>query len=111
MKIPHADFEMPWDELNHTELVWLATYNGIPDVSRGVPRDDIIRALREVRTIPGAKDPFKRRKGRLSSWLKKWWDKIGLEQQNPPAKHCPECVLCPDAKIAWCWMHNHEQIT
>jgi len=88
-------------DLNHTELVLLAHWAGLP-ASRAIPRDDIIFSLENLVGIVYL-DPLDEKRGKLSAWLRRYWKKFQLQAAK---KVCPNCTHCRDAQLLECYELN-----
>lgn len=97
----HVDLAL----LNHTELVLLAKWCGLPS-SRGMPREMLLESL-ETLTPVEVTIPFDEKRQLLSNWLKRWWNNIRMQM---PKKVCPNCHLCKDLQVLDCYSENEKQI-
>ena len=102
VKLPEGDFDIT--DLNHTELVQLANWNGLK-ASRAYPRERIIEALENYQ--PFEDGPFDHWRVKLSKWLHRWWSIVRMQV---PKKVCPRCDLCRDAQVLDCYMKNKTNI-
>jgi hypothetical protein len=98
--------EVDLTDLNHSELVLLAQWNGL-NASRAVPRDEILNALQTLQPLP-YKQPFEEQRQKLSAWSKRWW-KAKLRMQAD-RRVCPRCALCPGALVLLCFQRNQINI-
>jgi hypothetical protein len=93
------------DELNHTELVALAKWCGLP-ASRGMPRWMLKQSL-ETFTPASVDIPVDNLRAALSAWLKKYWGTLRMQM---PKKVCPDCFKCKDLQVLDCYAMNEAQI-
>jgi hypothetical protein len=91
--------------LNHSELVLLAKWSGLP-ASRGLPREVLIESL-ETFTPSELPIPFDEKRRQLQEWLERWWNNIRMQM---PKKVCPDCSLCKDLQVLDCYSENERQI-
>lgn len=97
--------EIDLTELNHSELVLLANWNGL-NVTRGLPRETIEYLLTNL--VPNNRpDPFARDRQDLSSWMVKYWARI---QMQVPKKVCPNCHECRELQVLDCFRANRENL-
>lgn len=101
--IPKIEIDL--DMLNHTELVLLAQWCGLP-ASRAMPRDVLVESL-ETFTPTEIPVPFDDKRKQLSEWQKRWWHVIRMQV---PKKACPNCHLCRDIQVLDCYLHNERSI-
>lgn len=96
--------KVDYDELNHTELVKLAHWVGMPNVSRAIPREMIVEALqnREVIDIP---NPVDEKRDMISSWLRRNWGVLAMQVRK---SECPDCTKCPDLQVVECYSDNRK---
>ena len=97
--------EVDLSELNHTELVQLAQWLGLP-ASRGVPRDDLILSIENLSPLAFTSSTEEMRT-KLMSWLTRHWEKI---QMQAAKKVCPRCNLCRDAQVLECYTKNRRYL-
>jgi hypothetical protein len=91
------------DELNHSELVALCQWVDI-DASRAWPRHLLIEALEQFQSIDLI-DPIDSYRDKMSSWLKRYWDRVQMQASK---KVCPNCHLCRDAQVVECYNKNRK---
>lgn len=91
--------------LNHTELVLLAQWCGLP-ASRGMPREVLVESL-ETFTPSELPIPFDEKRKLMNEWLLRWWNNIRMQM---PKKVCPNCHLCKDLQVLDCYSENEKQI-
>jgi hypothetical protein len=91
--------------LNHSELVLLAKWCGLP-ASRGMSREVLIESL-ETFQPSELPIPFDEKRQLMSEWLKRWWSNIRMQM---PKKVCPNCRLCRDLQVLDCYSENEKQI-
>jgi len=101
--VPEIDIDL--DELNHSELVLLAEWCGLP-ASRGVPRRILIKALNEFEPIE-IQNPIDKNRLAVSRWLERLWDRV---QMQVGKKVCPNCYACRDIQVLECHALNRKQI-
>ena len=94
-------------DMNHTELVQLAKFGGIPGASKAAPREVLVKALR-TNTPINISNPVDRFKARLSEWIKRWWSSKFRSQAIYP--ECPDCELCGDLRALDCFETNESEI-
>lgn len=99
------DIHIDLDELNHSELVALARWSGLP-ASRAFPRDMLVESLESFRPVE-ADMPFDKMREDLSTWMKRWWS---IFQMQVSKKVCPTCSLCKDLQVLDCYSKNAHQI-
>jgi hypothetical protein len=92
-------------ELNHTELVLLAKWCGLP-ASRGIPREVLIESLETFKPIDVA-IPFDEKRHTLSTWITRNWSIVRMQV---PKKVCPKCNLCKDLQVLDCYTVNEDLI-
>jgi len=97
----HIDLNM----LNHSELVLLAKWCGLP-ASRGMPREILMSSLETFQPAE-LPIPFDEKRTQMSEWLKRWWNNIRMQM---PKKVCPNCHLCKDLQVLDCYSENEKQI-
>jgi hypothetical protein len=102
-KLPEIDVDL--EALNHSELVLLAHWADMRNVSRAIPRDMIITALRTMEpiNIPNPADP---QRTAMSQWLRRRWSSV---QMQAPKSECPECFKCRDIQAIECHANNCHQ--
>jgi hypothetical protein len=93
------------DSLNHTELVLLTKWCGLP-ASRAIPRELLIESL-ETFTPIDASMPFDEKRKSLSTWIKRHWNIVRMQM---PKKVCPRCELCKDLQVLDCYTVNESLI-
>ena len=94
-------------DLNHTELVLLARWCGLP-ASRGIPRELIMESL-ETFTPVDVTIPFDDMRITVSTWLGRHYKKVAMQL----AKNvCPNCIgNCGDLQVLDCYTMNETNIT
>lgn len=92
-------------ELNHTELVLLAKWCGLP-ASRGIVREVLIDSLEKLSPVE-TPIPFDEKRNRLSTWIKRHWNTLRMQM---PKRVCPKCDLCKDLQILDCYTINEAQV-
>jgi hypothetical protein len=97
----HVDLTM----LNHSELVLLAKWCGLP-ASRGMPREVLTESL-ETFTPSKLPIPFDGKRGQMNEWLQRWWANIRMQM---PKKVCPNCFQCRDLQVLDCYSRNEKLI-
>ena len=99
------DIHIDLQALNHSELVLLAKWSGLP-ASRGMPREILIESLETFQPtmVPV---PLDDKRKLMSEWLKRWWDVIRMQM---PKKVCPNCHLCRDLQVLSCYSKNEASI-
>jgi hypothetical protein len=100
MKIKEEGFVL--SELNHTELVGLARWIGIKNVTRGWPRELILQCI-EGLNDPDIKNPVDVRRRKMEVFQQKYWDRIRMQA---PKKVCPRCGECRDLQVIACYDLN-----
>lgn len=96
-----------WENMNHTELVQLASWVGLEGVSHGISRELLISALDAFEQVPGAANPMDIHRKKLSGFLTRNWSKCEMQV---PYERCPRCTLSSDAQVAKCYLENQHQI-
>lgn len=99
------DIQIELDDLNHSELVLLARWNGLK-ANRGMPREVLYRHLRTFTPFEPA-DPFDGAREAVSTWLKRHWERFQLQVAK---KVCPHCERCRDLQVLDCYMKNHKHL-
>lgn len=94
------------NEMNHTELVKLCHWIGMKNVSRGIPREEILQSLRDLKTIT-IQNPVDEERDTLSRWLKRHWN---IVEMQVPKSECPNCNLCEDAQVIECFEDNKRHL-
>ncbi len=102
-KIPEIRIDL--SELNHTELVLLAKWNGLP-ASRAIPRGVLERSLHEMEPVD-VPIPLDDRRKQMSEWLTRWWDVVSMQVAK---KVCPHCFKCSDLQVLDCYLRNESNI-
>lgn len=108
--------DIPFDELNTTELVTLAAFCDIPGASLAVPRELLIEALRTMSPVPGAEAPLDRTRARIHEWINRHWSRVA---GSATFARCPNCFKdracalievqeadCPDVQTIFCLIQN-----
>jgi len=90
--------------LNHSELVVLAKWCGLP-ASRGISREALIESL-ETYNPTNLPIPFSEKGKQLSEWIQRHWDNLRMQM---PKKICPNCRLCSDLQVLDCYSRNERQ--
>ena len=103
--VPRKEIVLDLTELNHSELVLLANWNGL-NVSRGIPRE-VIEDLLNSLTPNELESGFDKMRTELSNWLIKYWPRI---QMQVPKKVCPHCHECREIQILDCYEANRENV-
>jgi len=99
------DIHIDLVDLNHSELVVLAKWCGLP-ASRGMPREMLIEELESF--VPTeAPVPFDDKREAMSEWIKSKWSIIRMQM---PKKVCPNCRLCKDLQVLSCYEKNETHI-
>lgn len=93
------------DDLNHSELVALVQWIGIP-ASRAVPREVLVEALESIKPF-SFYDPIEEKRVHLSEFLKRYWTHIRMQAVK---KVCPNCHLCRDAQVLECHSLNKKNL-
>lgn len=101
----YQEFTQQLTDLNHSELVLLAKWCGLP-ASRAFPRDMLISSLENYRAIE-LPVPLDDKRQQVSEWLNRWWDKVRMQV---PKKVCPNCHLCRDLQVIDCYSLNEHSI-
>ena len=101
MVIKTPDIQINLDDLNHSELVALAKWCGL-EASRAHTRETIYHALYHFEPID-VPDPINAFRYKMSSWLKRYWDRVKMQA---PKKSCPDCFNCRDAQALECYGKN-----
>ena len=100
------NIEVDLTDLNHSELVLLAQWNGL-NASRAVPRQEILEALATFQPLP-YQQPFEDKQKKLSAWLKRWWkEKLRMQAER---RVCPRCHLCRGTQVLLCFNENRINI-
>jgi hypothetical protein len=99
------DIHVDLVELNHSELVLLAKWCGLP-ASRGMPREMLIEELENF-TPTEVPVPFDEKREALSAWIKNHWSTLRMQM---PKKVCPNCHQCKDLQILDCYTKNEKHI-
>lgn len=99
------DIHVDLTQLNHSELVLLNEWCGLP-ASRGMPREMLISALENFRP-PEVPVPFDDKREALSTWIKSRWSTLRMQM---PKKVCPNCHLCNDLQVLDCYTKNVNHI-
>jgi len=102
-KVPVVHIDL--SELNHSELVMLAKWCGLP-ASRAVPRDLLVESL-EAFTPIEAPMPLDEKRKQMSEWMKRWWNVVRMQV---PKKVCPDCTKCHDLQVLDCYTRNESNI-
>lgn len=102
-KLP--EFHVDLAVLNHSELVMLAKWCGLP-ASRGIPREVLIESL-ETFTPSKLPVPFDKMREQMNEWLKRWWNNLRMQV---PKKVCPDCYRCRDLQVLDCYSRNESKI-
>jgi len=97
-----SEVHIDLNDLNHSELVALARFNGFDYASRAWPREALIEALSAFED-PELNNPLDNKRERLSTWLKSKWAKIQMQAYKSA---CPECFLCRDSQVLQCYNKN-----
>ena len=97
--------ECDLNEMNQSELVALCQWIGIK-ASRAWPREFLTRALENFETYE-LPDPIGERHTRMSTWLKKYWDRAQMQAKK---KSCPNCEYCRDMQVLECYYANKKNI-
>jgi hypothetical protein len=97
--------EIDLSEVNHTELVRLCQWVGIP-ASRGIPREVLVQMLESFDNfeIP---NPYDSAREIVSQFLNRYWDRIRMQAQK---KVCPDCSLCRDMQVQECFNMNERSL-
>lgn len=85
----------------------LAWFNEIPGASHAVSRTSLVEALRAMNVID-AEDPIASIRYRLSSWLRRYWERVRMQMRH---KRCPDCSKSCDVQVIYCYLENKHQIT
>jgi len=96
------NIEVDFDEINHTELVKLCHWVGMPNVSRAIPRDMIIQTLEQLDVID-IHNPVDKKREELSNWMKRYWSVLEMQVRK---SECPDCTLCGDLQVVECHTDN-----
>ena len=102
---PNREIEIDLSELNHSELVLLANWNGL-NASRALPREELEEMLATL-TPNRRPGPFDKVRQELSDWLVKYWARI---QMQVPKKVCPNCHECREFQVLDCFAANRENL-
>lgn len=102
-KAPIIEFDL--NSLNHSELVLLAKWCGLP-ASRGFPREVLVQSL-ETFAPTELPVPLDEKRQQMSEWLQRWWDSF---QMQVAKKVCPQCHLCRDLQVLDCYTRNERNI-
>lgn len=103
VRIPEVNIDL--SELNHSELVLLARWNGLP-ASRAIPRGVLESELKTF--VPAEVPiPLDDKRKQMSEWLKRWWDVVRMQVAK---KVCPKCSMCSDLQVLDCYTRNESNI-
>lgn len=104
MKLPETRIDP--DEVNHSELVQLCQFIGIPGASRAWSRDLLLYCLTnfEDRSGPNPLDDLRQL---MHEWLDLRWKNMAMQADK---KVCPNCHLCRDVEVLECYVRNKNQI-
>jgi hypothetical protein len=121
--------EIVLEDMNHTELVFLAKWLGIR-ASRAIPREGIIWAITNLTPmsrkrksdekkkddkkniklkddgLPDMMDTIESKQITLSTWLKQYWDRFEMQSNK---RACPNCLGCSDIQALSCYELNKSQ--
>lgn len=103
--VRQPDMEIDLNEVNHTELVRLCQWVGIP-ASRGIPREVLVHMLENFDNLE-IPNPFDEARSIVSQFLNRYWDRIRMQAQK---KVCPDCFLCRDMQVLECFNMNKKSL-
>jgi hypothetical protein len=103
--VKQPTMEIDLDKVNHTELVRLCHWMGIP-ANRGIPREVLVQMLENFEDI-GAPNPIDVAREIVSQFLRRYWDRIRMQAQM---KVCPDCTLCRDMQVLECFNMNKKSL-
>ena len=101
----YQEFTQKLTDLNHSELVLLAKWCGLP-ASRAFTREMLIESI-ETYTPIDLPVPLDDKRKATSEWMQRWWDKVRMQV---PKKVCPNCHLCKDFQALDCYVLNEHHI-
>lgn len=107
LNIMDQDIRIDFNEMNHTELVKLAHWVGMKNVSRAMPRKMIIDALQSLDPIE-IPNPVDGMRAANKGWMIRHWSKIAMQVLK---SECPNCELCDDFQAVECHDDNQHQFT
>ena len=87
--------------MNHTELVLLARWMGMK-ATRAIPRDVLVSAIAEFKTID-FRNPIDSYRKTLSTWLTRHWKLVQMQMEK---EVCPHCDQCCDMRALDCFLIN-----
>lgn len=102
-RIPDVHIDL--SDLNHSELVLLARWCGLP-ASRAVSRELLVESLETFEPID-IPMPLDDKRQEMAEWLNRWWDVVRMQV---PKKVCPNCLLCKDLQVMDCYLRNESNI-
>lgn len=102
-RVPEIQIDLT--ELNHSELVVLAKWCGLP-ASRAFPREDLINSLETFIPID-LPLPIVDVRNALMGWLNRWISKLRMQFGK---KVCPACNNCRELQVLACFKRNESQI-
>ena len=105
--VPDQDIRIDFDEMNHSELVKLAHWVGMKNISRAMPREMIINMLQSLSPaeIP---NPIDKMRSAMKSWMRRYWGRLAMQVNK---SECPNCELCDDFQAVECYSENQHQFT
>ena len=101
VRLPEIHIDL--NALNNSELVALCQWVEIK-ATRAWPRSLLIEALENFQPFD-LKDPIDEHREKLSSWLKRYWDRV---QMQAAKKACPNCEMCRDLQVLECYALNRK---
>lgn len=97
--------ELDFEEFNDSELVLLCHWAGLP-ASRAIPREVLLESIESVQPIDFKNSVDEKRK-KLSSWLKRYWERIQMQASK---RVCPSCHQCRDLQVLECYFANRKYL-
>lgn len=95
------DIQIDLGSLNHTELVLLTKWCGLP-ASRGWPREILTESLQKF-APETLSIPFDIHREKINDWMARWWERLQMQVDK---KVCPDCTLCGDSQVLNCYLDN-----
>jgi hypothetical protein len=102
---PKTDKVVSLRDLNQSELVLLANWNGL-NASRALPRETLIDMLTNL-TPNSEPGPFDKERHDLSEYMKAYWYKLRMQAYK---KVCPDCYKCRDLQVLEHYLANRINI-
>ena len=102
----YQPIEFDFNDLNHSELVLFCEWCGLP-ASRAIPREELLNSIYQHYTPIDFQNSIDLKRKRLSSWLKRYWERIQMQASK---KVCPNCEFCRELQVLECYHANKRHI-